>query len=76
MTLKENIEAEFDFARHLSNGSRGCHLKKKLLNKILNFEELNIEDRELMLKSDDISPYEQKLLLILNNIVFYIKEED
>ena len=76
MTLKEKIEAEFNFAKQLSNGSRGCHLKKKLLNKILNFEELNIEDRKLMLKSEDISPYEQKMLLILNNIVSYIKEED
>ena len=76
MTLKENIKAEFDFARHLSDGDKGCHLKKRLLNKILNFEELNIKDRKLMLKSEDISPYEQKMLLILNNIVSYIKEED
>ena len=74
--MKEKLRKEIDLVLEYSKGyslGRQCHPKKaQILNKLLNKEELTMEDKAWISSFSEVSVFEQAMLFILNHIVFVL----
>ena len=80
--MEEELRKEIDLVLEYSKGyflGRQCHPKKaQILKKLLNKEELTMEDKAWISSLSEVTVFEQAMLLILNHIVFVLnhsKEE-
>ena len=76
IAMKEKLRKEIDLVLEYSKGyflGRQCHPKKaQILNKLLNKEELTMEDKAWINSLSEVSVFEQAMLFILNHIVFVL----
>ena len=76
IAMKEKLRKEIEFVLEYSKGyclGRQCHPKKaQILNKLLNKEELTMEDKAWTSSLSEVTVFEQAMLFILNHIVFVL----
>ena len=78
MKLKKDMEFALKCSKGYFKGAFCNPQKARILDKLLDKKELTIKEKEWIVKSSEVTAFEQAMLYTLNNIVFVINhaEED